>query len=116
MKTFWPTLMAILVVSGAKAIPLSVLEEQACQRARLEVRLNALPQIAAIAPVDAEWLQMTLDALRQYMAGIQANIDWWKLYAKGEADKQKELADALKGYEADCAWAQKAMKELEKKP
>jgi hypothetical protein len=115
-KVFWSTLAAILVAFvKAKGIPLSVLEEQACQRARLEVTLSVLPSLAATAPVDAEWLQVRVVALREYMASIQANIDWCKRYAKGaEADEQKGFADSLKEYEADLAWAQKAMKEIEK--
>ena len=105
-------LAALIVAPIAPAVPLSVLEDQACQRGRLDVAVKALPSLCQTKDAPCrEKCQQIAAGLREYMAGIQSNIDFCKRYADGaSADEQRDIAKAIKEYQADLRWAQQAQK------
>src|SRR5438552_13399882 len=105
-------LVGIIVAPLARSIPLSVLEDQACQRGRLEVALKALPSLCQTEDASCKAKrQEVAAALRDYIEGIQSDIDFCRRYAKGaDVNEQKDITKAIKEYEADLHWAQQAQK------
>jgi hypothetical protein len=103
---------ALIVAPVAHAIPLSVLEDQACQRGKLEVALKALPSLCQTEnALCKEKRQQIAVALRDYIGGIQSDIDFCKRYAQeAGADEQGDIAKAIKEYQGDLHWAQQAQK------
>jgi hypothetical protein len=112
MQRYLIALAALIIMPIADAIPLSVLEDQACQRGRLDVALKSLPSLCQTKDASCrEKCQQIAVGLREYIAGIQSDIDFCKRYADGaSADEQRDIAKAIKEYQADLRWAQQAQK------
>lgn len=112
MQRYIIPLAALIVAPIAHAIPLSVLEDQACQRGRLDVALKSLPSLCQTKDASCrEKCQQIAAGLREYIAGIQSDIDFCKRYADGASgDEQRDIAKAIKEYQADLHWAQQAQK------
>jgi len=110
--TLITALAALMVGPVARAIPLSVLEDQACQRGRLEVALKALPSLCQTEDASCKAKRKEVAAaLSDYIEGIQSDIDFCKRYAKGaDADEQRDITKAIKDYQADLHWAQQIQK------
>ncbi len=106
------TLAALIVAPIAPAIPLSVLEDQACQRGRLDVALKLLPSLCQTKDASCrDKCQQIAAGLSDYIAGIQSDIDFCKQYADGaRGDEQRDIAKASKEYQVDLHWAQQAQK------
>ena len=104
------TIIAAFVAMTAQAIPLSELRAQAQERRNIEAAINSmLPNCTC-----NEKRQQIVKALRDYIARIKANIDFCKRYAAvAQADEQKGIAKAIAHYEAQIAWAEQAMKEVQ---
>ena len=113
MQRYLAVAVAWLIVAPvAHTIPLSVLEDQACQRGRLDVSLKSLPSLCQTKDASCrEKCQQIAAGLREYIAGIQSDIDFCKRYADGASrDEQRDIAKAIKEYQADLHWAQQAQK------
>ena len=113
MQRFLIIGLAVSIVAPvAHAIPLTVLEDQACQRGKLEVALKALPSLCQTEDASCKEKRQQITAvLRDYIEGIQSDIDFCKRYAQGAgADEQKDIMKAIKEYQADLQWAHQAQK------
>jgi hypothetical protein len=104
------TITAAFVAMTAQAIPLSELHAQAQKRRNIEAAINSLQPNCSC---EAKREQIVAD-LRNYIARMKANIAFCKRYAAvADADEQKGIAKAIADYEAQIAWAEQAMKQVQ---